>query len=567
MSDNLKLCMGCMNPLGEDHRCRVCGYVEGTPYLPIYLAPRTVINNRYIVGRLISYNGEGATYIGYDRVINKKVDIREFFPDTLCIRVKGSPLVSINPNKLVQFKNLMSEFVDLYRSISKMRTLTHINAVYEVFAENNTAYAILEHLEGITLKQYLQEKAGELSWMEIKQLFPPLFTTLNLIHNASIVHKGLSLDTIYYTNRNELMITGFCTSAARSTGSDLAPEFFPGFVAPEQYRPNSWLGTWTDVYALSAILYRCLTGCMPANAISRIGNDNMLEPYAINPVTPQHVSKIIMEGLRLDNEVRIQTVTELVTRLFEVPDFSERRKEHTSTVIIPKQSQQKRPVQNYNEENLQGGTSGTKVYLYVLGGLVAAFIIVVLVLLIIFGNKNENDDGNNDNNVNNTSISSSESVEDSQNDDVSEDEDSQVSSQEESKPAVLVINIPNFVSRIYDEVESQYGKRLTITPEFEYNEDYEDGIIFDQSIEHDTKVEEGSELTLKVSKGSKMVIVPQFNNKSVREYKEELDRLGIKYEFYPNNENIDNWHISNTSPQPDEKFDKTLDTLYIQAQK
>ena len=272
MGENSKLCMGCMNELNENGSCDVCGYADGTPYLPAYLSPKTILNDRYLVGKLLSYNGEGATYIAYDNFKNEKVFIREFMPDALCNRVRGTSVINVNPSKLVQYKNLMAEFTELNKSLSKMRTLSHISSALDLFAQNNTTYSVLEYFEGITLKHFLQDNAGELSWQQVKKLFPPIFTTLSLIHNAGITHRGLSLDTIFYTSKGELKISGFSIPESRTANSELASELFVGFAAPEQYSSDDWQGTWTDVYAISAILYRVLSGCMPTDAVSRIGN-------------------------------------------------------------------------------------------------------------------------------------------------------------------------------------------------------------------------------------------------------------------------------------------------------
>ena len=83
---NENLCMGCMRDKGEEEVCPFCGYSDEAPRFPSYLAPRTVVNNRYIVGKVLSYNGESVTYIGYDVIGERKVKVHEYFPDTLVTR-------------------------------------------------------------------------------------------------------------------------------------------------------------------------------------------------------------------------------------------------------------------------------------------------------------------------------------------------------------------------------------------------------------------------------------------------------------------------------------------------
>ncbi len=523
MGNNLKLCMGCMSPIDDDPKCPVCGYFDGTPYLPSYLPPKTILNNRYIVGKLLRYNGEGATYIGYDNVTNKKVEVREFFPDTLCTRVPGSNLVSINPRKLVQYKNLMSEFSELHKSLMKMRTLSHICLVYEVFNENNTSYIVSEFVEGITLKHYLQDNSGVISWLDVKKLFPPIFTTLSLLHNSGIIHRGLSLDTIYYTNTGDFKISGFCTVAARTSDSDIAPELFAGYAAPEQYSSDSWQGTWTDVYSISAILYRCLSGCMPTESVSRIGNDSLVEPSQINSRIPENISKVIMNGLKVNHKARIQTITELVTRLFDQTNYSESKRSETSTIIIPKQSIQQK--KNNLPEDKETKVKSSRIFLFVMG---ATLLCAILIVIFIFAFLGGNDDKDDKNDYNNPSVIT----------DVSSDESSSVlssssavdASSENDKQKVL---LPDFVGSVYENLNEFYTKNLKIIPTYDYNDKYDKGIIYEQDVEANREVDTGSKINVKVSKGPKNVQIPEYAGLTEKDYVGKLNEAGIKYKVQP----------------------------------
>ncbi len=523
MGNNLKLCMGCMSPMDDDPKCPVCGYYDGTPYLPSYLPPKTILNNRYIVGKLLRYNGEGATYIGYDNVTNKKVEVREFFPDTLCTRVPGSNLISINPRKLVQYKNLMSEFSELHKSLMKMRTLSHICSVYEVFNENNSSYIVSEFVEGKTLKHYLQDNSGEISWHDVKKLFPPIFTTLSLLHNSGIIHRGLSLDTIYYTNTGDFKISGFCTAAARTSNSDIAPELFAGFAAPEQYSSDSWQGTWTDVYSISAILYRCLSGCIPTESISRIGNDSLVEPSQINSGIPENVSNVITNGLKVNHKARIQTITELVTRLFDQTNYSESKRSETSTIIIPKQSVQQK--KNNLSEDKEAKVKSSRIFLFVMGATLLCAILIVIFIFVFLGGEN---DKNNENDYNNPSVSA----------DVSSDESSSVLtsssvvdvSSENDKQKVL---LPDFVGSVYENLNEFYTKNLKIIPTYDYNDKYEKGIIYEQDVEANKEVDTGSKINVKVSKGPKNVQIPEYAGLTDKDYVIKLNEAGIKYKVQP----------------------------------
>ena len=92
------------------------------------------------------------------------------------------------------------------------------------------------------------------------KLFPPIFTTLSLIHNAGIIHRGICPENILITVKGEIKLIGFCISSMRTQNTELNAELYSGYAAPEQYNSLEWQGTWTDVYAISAVLYRMLTG-------------------------------------------------------------------------------------------------------------------------------------------------------------------------------------------------------------------------------------------------------------------------------------------------------------------
>ena len=317
MGEN-RLCLGCMENKGEALICPHCGYRENTPFSADYLAPGTILNERYLVGRMIRSNGEGATYIAFDKVISCKVFVREFMPTTLCRRSVSGAMIGSLPNKLPQYKALMAEFSELYKSMArKLRSVNHINRVIDVFFENNTSYAVSEYFDGMDFVEYLKQSTGDISWEQVKKLFAPLFTSLGIVHNAGIIHRGISPETLYVTSRGELKLIGFGTSSVRTKGTELEPELFDGYTAPEQYSPLNRQGTRTDVYGICAVIYRALTGCRPAGAEDRMINDDLCPPDNVNDEIPENVSEVIMRGMAVSGDERIGDITTLVTELFE----------------------------------------------------------------------------------------------------------------------------------------------------------------------------------------------------------------------------------------------------------
>ncbi|MBQ7782948.1 MAG: protein kinase [Oscillospiraceae bacterium] len=556
-----KLCMGCMEPKETDGACPLCGYSPDVPSIPSYLAPGTFLNDRYVIGRLLRYNGEGADYIGFDTVTSSKVTVREYMPDTLCSRTKDSSVIAVKQNCVAQYKAFMSEFVELNKMLAKMRTLNHINPAIDMFGDNNTGYVVFRYVEGINLKKYLKENAGELTWEEVKKLFPPIFTTLSLVHNAGLVHRGISPENIIINDKNELKLIGFCIADSRTANTELASEIYHGYAAPEQYSSSNWQGTWTDVYGICALLYRMLTGTAPVDAMVRMTDDTLAEPRSLNPNIPVNVSKVIMNGMALSGEMRIQTVTELVTQLFEEPEFNKPKTiAATQTISIPKQHSTKGTVE---PEQLavkkKGKKQPSRHRVFVIVAVAAAVIMftfmgVLMTVLDDTSNPVANGITTAASSEPIMNVSESETAEGAMSDvttaavpesnvssgastlptlaviETSAD-DEQDTEQTTFKPGTTVYIMNDLVGKNFDTVKnSSVNDNLTIVPEYIYTEEYEKGIIFEQSIEKGSNYEKGAKLTLKISMGPAKVLIPEYFGLSKKDYFDLLNAAGIKYE-------------------------------------
>ncbi len=509
MIKETSLCMGCMNDKTYDGPCKLCGYSDSTPCIPTYMAPKTFLADRYIVGKVISYNGEGAVYIGFDTAAGIKVTIKEFMPDTLCSRRKGETEITVDPSSSALYKTYMSEFIDLNRTLMKLRGMSHLQTVLDVFCENNTAYAVFEYINGISLKTYLANSSGEIAWEQAKELFSPFFTTLSLIHSAGIIHRGISPSTIFVTDKMELKLSGFAICAARTTGTEIPCEMFAGFAAPEQYT-NEINGTWTDVYGISAVLYRCLTGCTPTEAIARSGG-SLMEPMMINRNIPSNISRVIMEGLKLSPDSRIRTVTEFVDRLFSQPKPAEPDPGENQKLTRKEQKQRKERAKT--------------IAVLVIAGLVLIAFVVVFVLTLN-GAFSGGAGNSSDSEVSSEASVSSDISEPSQ---TTEPETSQSEPENVVTEVTDTILMPDFTLRSYDYESERYGTTFTFVPQYEYSDEYAQGMMYDQSIDPGTEVTAGITVVIKVSKGPSKVALPDYTGKTPDKYASELSKLNIKY--------------------------------------
>ncbi len=513
--------MGCMNDKTYDGTCKLCGYSDLDPCIPTYLVPRTYLNDRYIVGRLLSYNGEGAVYIGYDTAAGAKVTIKEFMPDTLCNRKKGETVITVNANNSALYKTYLSEFEDLNRSLMKLRGMAHIQAVLDVFSENNTCYAVFEFINGISLKTYLANSSGGMAWEQVKELFPPILTTLSLVHSAGIIHRGISPQTIFITDKMELKLTGFSISAARTTNTEIACEIFSGYAAPEQYS-NEINGTWTDVYGISAVLYKVLTGTTPPEAIARTGG-SMLEPMLVNRNVPQNVSRVIMHGMKPSTENRIRSITEFVDKLFAPPKY-----EPSSGGA---RRNDDRPLTRSEQKRLKKQKKERAKFL--------ATIIIVGIVLIAFATvfaltlSGAWEVGGNESDSGSVILEESSFVESSlpESSSTASSESLPESSEPQSDSgSEMNIVMPDFTNRRYEDTATRYEGMFTFVPSYVYSDEYPLGFMFDQSIDAGEMVASGTQINVKVSKGRSVVPLPDYNGKTQAEYIATLTGLNVKYE-------------------------------------
>ncbi|MCL2013748.1 MAG: protein kinase [Oscillospiraceae bacterium] len=269
MIENFNRCLGCMKTIGDASVCPKCGYIKGSPVASPHLPPGTILTERYLLGKVSSSNGEGAVYISFDTKIETAVDIKEYAPETLCERAFRSSELRVLPGCEPKYKALMYDFIELYRQLAHMRTLQNIQKVFHVFEQNNTVYVVMEHISGVTLKQYISDRMGELTVPDALRLFEPVFPVLSTLHRADIIHRGISPDTILVTKNEEIKLCGFAISPVRASGSELSPMLYRGYAAPEQYSPNSSHAPYTDVYSLAAVMYKTITGTMPPEATGR----------------------------------------------------------------------------------------------------------------------------------------------------------------------------------------------------------------------------------------------------------------------------------------------------------
>lgn len=307
-------CCRCMQPL-EGAVCPRCG-PAGSPYrVPRHhLHPGTVLSNRYVVNRALGEGGFGITYVGADINLDMTVAIKEFYPGGLADRDRtiSHRVIPKAGREGETFRKGLESFVQEARILAKLVAESGIVGVRDYFEANGTSYIIMEYLRGETLKAYLHRR-GKLDFPRACRLLMPVIHSMERVHARGLIHRDISPDNIMLLGdgRVKLLDFGAARQAIRDSSKGLPVVLKPGYAPEEQYRAGSNQGSWTDVYAMSAVLYRCVAGAEPVESIARVYCDELIKPSALGGlITPQQES-VLMRGLAVRADCRIQSMTEL----------------------------------------------------------------------------------------------------------------------------------------------------------------------------------------------------------------------------------------------------------------
>ena len=318
------LCINCMKERQEpDGVCEHCGFDEGKYDLPQHhMKPFTILAGKYLIGKAIGEGGFGITYIGMDLELEVRVAIKEYYPQGVAARISGinnCTVCSCTDSTRPFFEEGREKFINEARTIAKFRGLPEIVGIIEFFRENQTAYIVMEYLDGQTLKQYLRANGGKIPTDEILRMMRPLVLSLGKIHSEGLIHRDISPDNIMLMKDKSVKILDFggARDFASRNGKSMSVLVKHGYAPEEQYRSQGDQGPWTDVYALCATMYRCITGEIPPNALDRLYQDELKPISSFDVTCPKYIEKAITKGLNVRKDGRYQSMDELYEALYK----------------------------------------------------------------------------------------------------------------------------------------------------------------------------------------------------------------------------------------------------------
>lgn len=293
------------------------------------LQRNTGLIGRYVIQEVLGQGGFGITYLGIDKLYGNKVAIKEYYPQKIAMRkAQYEDVVTVTS---IEEKNNYNKgkkrFLDEAQVMARFNKNEGIVKILDFFEANNTAYIVMEYLEGITLKQYLG-KYGVIQFRNLIEMMLPLLEALIEIHSQGLIHRDISPDNIMVQHNGKLKLMDF--GAARdyteSGNKSLTVILKPGYAPPEQYQTHGVQGPWTDIYALCATIYKCLTGITPPDAIARVMDDKFKEPDQLDGKLSPDIKKILWKGMNIFPEERYQDIGEFGEDVYDALFIPEENK-------------------------------------------------------------------------------------------------------------------------------------------------------------------------------------------------------------------------------------------------
>lgn len=402
-------CPNCMNSLqNSEDTCPSCGFnVAGYEERSTCLKPFTVLQGKYMIGRVIGVGGFGITYIGWDLNLQTYIAIKEYYPESIASRdTSGENTVTqviANSSKKDIYDKGLKRYVEEAQNLSKFYRLQGIVSVKDFFYENGTGYIVMEYINGINLKEYLNNSGGKLDEATVLSLMKPVLESLYQIHNSGLVHRDISPDNIMVDDHGQIKLIDFGSARGQSAETDKTYTVIlkHGYAPSEQYYAKGNQGPWTDIYSLCATMYKMLTGQIPPNSIERMENDEYVAPSACGITVSPRTEAVLRKGLAVKVNDRYQNIGELLNDLYGatpvenigmgVPMASPVGYQGQNTVapqsmhLSAQPQMNTAPVIRKNEK---------KTLFIVLG--VAAVAIIAAILIIVLGGKNDDKDDKDD---------------------------------------------------------------------------------------------------------------------------------------------------------------------------
>lgn len=319
-----KRCYNCFESV-TTAKCKSCGF-SNSSIRPnnSALKPGTLLDGRYFIGRVLGQGGFGITYVGFDDIMGGVVAIKEHFPKSIVQRAPNK--LDVLTDSKAEFSEGLKKFTDEAKALARFQNHPNIVSVVSYQRSNNTAYMIMDYIEGKTVKDILSG-GKSLPVKDSCEIILQVLDGLGACHQQRLIHRDLTPDNIYITTKGGVKILDF--GSARETvegGENEFTQVLKKSYAPiEQFQHGQSQGPWTDIYSVGASFYRLITGKPPAlNSVDRLLNDNLKKPSQIKKITDWNpdLEAVLMKSIEVRPENRYQSVDEFKVDLLNATSAS-----------------------------------------------------------------------------------------------------------------------------------------------------------------------------------------------------------------------------------------------------
>ena len=307
------VCYSCFQNLGNTFGpCPYCGYdpAQDSGKFPLALPYGTVLNGRYISGRVLGQGGFGITYAAQDYQTRQLVAIKEYFPEAMATRTVSHSVSAFSGQIQDSFRYGKECFLEEAKTLAEFIGNPNIVRVHSYFDENDTAYFVMDYVRGVSLQSYVRSRGGRIGWQEAMHLLLPIMDALEAVHSKGIIHRDVTPDNIVVTDDGGVKLLDFGAAryslGDRSRSLDIVLKH--GFAPKEQYTRHGRQGPYTDVYSMAATIYTVTTGRLLPDSIDRIDEDDLVLPSSLGVSIPPMAEEALVMALAVRPSDRFQSM-------------------------------------------------------------------------------------------------------------------------------------------------------------------------------------------------------------------------------------------------------------------
>lgn len=316
--EKMKLCYHCMQQIQNEklRTCPNCGKSLAIQQVsPRFLKPGTVLQGKFIIGYPLGYGGFGNTYVGWNKLLLRKIAVKEFYPEQYIGRGEDGVTVTVPDESLkTRFRKGLQQFLEEARSVAALQDIRGVVAISNFFEENGTGYIVMEYLEGMDVKTILKKSGDKKDYEWCRRVALTVLHTLRDIHKRGVLHRDIAPDNIFVTDEGVIKLIDFGAAKHASSLANMKSEVVlkVGYAPIEQYSREAKQGPYTDLYAVAALFYRMLTGQKPIPANERAQQDSLIPPSDMDIKIPEQAELGIMVCLNVKPEYRLQSADEFM---------------------------------------------------------------------------------------------------------------------------------------------------------------------------------------------------------------------------------------------------------------